>query len=571
MSNVFGAQFYIKVNGADVPTSIASALEMAVVESTLHLPSMATLTFHDPEMTLIDGSTLVPGAELVISVKAGPQPKILFDGEIVALEPEFSSRTQRLVVRAFDRLHRLTRRRRTLSYVNVKDSDVFSKLAAECGLQTDNVGATTVVHPHLLQANQTDLEFMQSRAALIGRLLRVEGKKLLSSSVAIGSDVSLSWDQGLHEFHPRLTSSIFVSEVTVRSWDYKTKKELIGKATTSDKSAVIGNISGFTNGYGTVANHAISNCSISTQDDASKLANAHLARLNGQVIEAEGSSIGSPELVAGKTVQVDSVGTRFSGKYLITNATHRYDAASGYTTNFSLSSAQTASVLALLAPQQTSDLGTGLMVGIVTDIADPEKIGRVKIKLPWLSDTDAPDWARVVSVGGGKARGIIFTPEINDEVLVGFEQGNLNRPYVLGGLWNGKDAPAIATADAAKNGAVVQRAIVSRSGHKIILDDTEGSETITITDKGGNKFVIKSQDNSLTIETKGNITIESKGNMSFKATGNMALEATGNISLKATGNLAAEATAKAELKGGAGVDVSSPAITNVKGSILNLN
>lgn len=571
MTNPTMPQIYLLVNGTNVAATTLSMLEEVVVESTLHLPGMATLAFHDPEMTLIDGATLVPGDELVISVKVGPQPSTIFDGEIVALEPAFSGRTQRLVVRAFDRLHRLSKRRHTKSYLNVTDSDVRDKLAGECGLRTDSKDKTRTVHPHLLQANQTDLEFLQSCAASLGKLLRVEGSKLLFSSPVVESGAELSWDKGLREFHPRLTASTFVKEVTVRSWDYKTKKELVGKASTSASTAQIGSVSSFSTALTPPGSQTISDCRVLAQGDATTLANAHLARLNGQFIEAEGSAAGIPSLVAGNSVTISSVGTRFSGKYLITSATHRYDATNGYGTDFSLTSGQTASLLSLLMPQPAHDLGVGLMIGIVTDNADPEKIGRVKVKLPWLSDTDTPDWARVVSIGGGKARGIMFTPEVNDEVLVGFEQGNLNRPYVLGGLWNGQDAPAIAAADAVKNGVVAQRALVSRSGHKIILDDTQGSEAITIIDKGGNKFVIKSQDNSLTIETKGNITVESKGNISLKAAGNMALEATGNLSLKANASLTAEAGAKAELKGNTGVDVSSPAITNVKGSMLNLN
>ena len=92
-------------------------------------------------------------------------------------------------------------------------------------------------------------------------------------------------------------------------------------------------------------------------------------------------------------------------------------------------------------PAEANTLATGMMTGLITNNKDPEKYGRVKVKFPWLSEEDESDWLRVVVPGGGNNRGLLFLPEVNDEVLVGFEQGDINRPYVLGGLWNGQDTP----------------------------------------------------------------------------------------------------------------------------------
>jgi uncharacterized protein involved in type VI secretion and phage assembly len=143
----------------------------------------------------------------------------------------------------------------------------------------------------------------------------------------------------------------------------------------------------------------------------------------------------------------------------------------------------------------------GVVTGVVTNNQDPEKLGRVRIRFPWLSDTDESWWARVAAPSAGKGRGTFFLPEVDDEVLVAFEHGDLRFPYVVGSLWNSAQPPL---ADGKKNVLTIK----SRSGHTIVLDDTDGEERISITDKSEkNSIVISSKDNALTITSEGNITL----------------------------------------------------------------
>jgi uncharacterized protein involved in type VI secretion and phage assembly len=227
---------------------------------------------------------------------------------------------------------------------------------------------------------------------------------------------------------------------------------------------------------------------------------------------------------------------------------HRQAAADGYTTAFSISGLHPSSLLHLLAPESEPAISSNLVIGIVTDNQDPENLGRVKVKYPWLSADHSSDWARVIAVGGGKERGVQFLPEINDEVLVGFEQGDINSPYVLGGLWNGQDAPVAPASAIVKGGQVQRRIIRSRSGHEIVLDDSNSDASIIITDKAGNQITLDSQGRA--------ITITSTGDLKLKASGNMALEAQGRVSLKASGGV--------EIDGQGGT-------VDVKGSLINLN
>lgn len=163
----------------------------------------------------------------------------------------------------------------------------------------------------------------------------------------------------------------------------------------------------------------------------------------------------------------------------------------------------------------------GVAAGIVTNNQDPDGLGRVKVKFPWLSDDNETDWLRIATLMAGSDRGSFFLPEVDDEVLVAFEHGDINRPFVIGALWNGVDNPPETNSGGQNNirkirsrsgheiifddnGAAGQEKfeIHTNGGHRIVLDDSLGGEKIEIVDKSGsNKVAIDSVQNSITIES----------------------------------------------------------------------
>ena len=201
--------------------------------------------------------------------------------------------------------------------------------------------------------------------------------------------------------------------------------------------------------------------------------------------------------------------------------------------------------------QQTSD-GTkmiGIVVGLVTNNKDPENLGRVRVKFPWFSEDDESQWARIATLMAGKDRGSLFVPEVDDEVVVAFEHGDLRRPYVIGALWNGVDTPPRELVNDGKNNV---RLIKSRSGHLIKLDDTEGGEKIEVIDKTGqNSIVIEAKDNTITITSDkdivlkaaaGKITLQGK-DIELKSTSATKIEAGGEMTLKAGGTMTVKGSA----------------------------
>jgi uncharacterized protein involved in type VI secretion and phage assembly len=145
----------------------------------------------------------------------------------------------------------------------------------------------------------------------------------------------------------------------------------------------------------------------------------------------------------------------------------------------------------------------GVVIGLVTDVNDPLKQGRIRVNFPWLEDEHQTDWIRIATTMAGNGRGTFFMPELQDEALVAFEHGNVRMPYVIGFLWNGKDSPP--------GQDVRDRRITSKNGHSLrFLDATpsNGSKgAIVIEDAHGNRITM----------SNGKITIDSVGVLELKA------------------------------------------------------
>jgi uncharacterized protein involved in type VI secretion and phage assembly len=194
----------------------------------------------------------------------------------------------------------------------------------------------------------------------------------------------------------------------------------------------------------------------------------------------------------------------------------------------------------------------GVVIGIVTNNQDAEGLGRVKVRFPWLSDADESDWARVAAPMAGKERGFYFLPEVDDEVLVAFEHGDVRFPYVIGSLWNGQDAPP-ATNDDGKNNV---RVIKSRSGHLIRLNDEDGKETVEIIDKSEkNSIIFDTAKNTITIAADKDITISAPN---------------GTVKIEAQ-KIEINSSADAKVEAGAGMDVKASGTMTIKGATVNIN
>jgi uncharacterized protein involved in type VI secretion and phage assembly len=186
-------------------------------------------------------------------------------------------------------------------------------------------------------------------------------------------------------------------------------------------------------------------------------------------------------------------------------------------------------------------------IALVTNNQDKENLGRIKVKYPWRNNEDESYWARIMTFMAGNDMGGYFLPEVGDEVLVAFENGDIDHPIILGSLWSGKMKPPETNSDGKNN----RRLIKSRSGHLIILDDKDGSEKIEVIDKSG-KNLLRIDTTTNTIEITSNQDIKLKapnGKISLDCL-ELEMKASTSAKLEANGNLDLKATANTTLKGG---------------------
>jgi type VI secretion system secreted protein VgrG len=305
------------------------------------------------------------------------------------------------------------------------------------------------------------------------------------------------------------------------------------------------------------------------------------ARALGGAVLVEGAST-HLALTAGDTVRiaggevwrVPTVGT-----FGLVRVTHRFDGHQ-YGNEFTATpwSGYTA---ARRPPRRTVE---GCVTAEVTDNRDPKKMGRVRLRYRWQDAGKQTHWVRVAAPHAGNGRGHLFAPEVGDEVLVAFEQGDPERPYVLGSLWNGRDV-----GPHADEHPDVKR-IVTRSGNTIQMTDTGGKETIELFSARGQCLVQLTNDYSgtptLTLHSEGDLSIEAKGEIRLscaklveKVSGEAAREVGGDATLKVGGALVESAGTSvgiaagtnAVLSAGANLDAVGGAITKVVGSMVHIN
>jgi uncharacterized protein involved in type VI secretion and phage assembly len=589
----------IKIDGTAFDPKLNDSLIEVIVDTNLFLSSMFSILVQDDadpdsgKMEYIDSDKFKVGAQVKIEMETDQIPgestvkATLIEGEVTAIEPVFSAAGPVMLrVRGYDRSHRLTRGKKTRTFLEMTDADLVRKIAGDAGL-TAEVDTTSQKYDYVMQYNQTDWDFLWSRARRLGHLICTEGKKLVfkkpETILGTAAPATLTWGNNLRSFEPRLSVMGQVSEVETTSWDPGTKQAIVGKESGAVK--VVPEIGLKENSGGVLAKKAfgaavghIADVPVQNQGQAQAISKGVLTRAESTFIQAEGECAnGDPRLLAGRTVEVAGVGTRFSGKYHVTEARHEYSRGV-YTVNFGVTGQAPNTLHALLDRGNSSGNNNinGVVTAVVTDLNDTEKLGRVKVKFPWLPKNGSAEvsstWARLAVPSGGKERGFFFTPEVDDEVLVIFEHGDVNFPYIVGALWNKKDKPPAGTAEIVKDGTVNQRVIRSRSGHTIILDDTKGKEQIIIQDKSAkNSIVINSKDKSMTIKAEGDLIFEAGGKFTVTSKGDVSVDSKAKATISSQSALSVESKQKATVKSGPGEMAVQASGTALKGTTVEIN
>ncbi|NJN85502.1 MAG: VgrG-related protein [Leptolyngbyaceae cyanobacterium SL_7_1] len=524
----------LAIDGQPAPSLMEDILQL-VVEESLHRPSLFTLVIQNDyhpgrsqDQRWRHQELLQIGKPIQIgfcsSTTESPDynqenRSPLLVGEITAIETHFSEKSQApVIVRGYDVSHRLHRGHYNRSFQNMTDSDIVKKIAGEVGIRLGTIDPSGIAHDYVFQENQTNMAFLRERAARLGFELFVQDGKLHFRKPKIDGEVRLRWLTDLHSFRVKATSTEQVKAIEVRAWDYREKRAIVStrhqaQILTTTQNGKGSDTSTCFNGKPTQPMAIVVDQPVFSPQEADVMAQAVCDQVGGQFVCADAKGEGNANIRPGRVVQLEGMGSH-SGQYYVTETRHCYQERV-YLTEFSVRGIGGTPTPLTTRPHLQP--GQTLLVGIVTDNEDPEGWGRVKVKFPTLTEDHASNWARMVAIGAANARGFDCLPEINDEVLVAFEHGDIHRPYVLGGVWNGRDTPPVAVRQSVQDGKVRLRTFKTRAGHQLQFIDDDPDAGIQITTAGGQQIYLKDSDGSVQITANGSLNLTAKGNVAIAA------------------------------------------------------
>lgn len=598
----------------DVPLeAMVRQLRSVRVESQIYLPTVAELEFSDPDMVLLEEMGMEPGNVIEIRAVASELPTglALFSGQIATIETRYNQTSGlRSVVRAYDQGQRMLATTSTRGYPLSTYSEIVELLAAEHELDAIAF-PSEVVYDSVVQANETDWDFLVRLAREIGHVMYIGineelgvptlyftpatpaleappalGEAALPLAFKIGDDRILS-------LSATVSGTGLSTAGSAVGWNQSLGDPALGFGVVEDDTTeVLLQPEMFSAELGGEGNR-VTTSKLNPNEASTEVASeAFSSRLAAAYANVELELRGNPSATPMSALSLLNAGA-LTGDYTITTAVHEYRPQDfGYRTHVTCSGREDRTLAGLGDAAETPGGFHGVYPAIVVDVEDPEQMGRVLLSFPWLNDEYVTSWARVVQAGAGELTGWQIMPEPTDEVLVAFANGQLDTPYVLGGLYSAEREPGTPWEEVIE-GAPMQRVYTSRDGHQIIFDDSPENSALTLkTTFGASCMIRMSPEEGITITTlEGQpITINSEAEVTINAEGEVLINASdvtingeGAVTIAAEGELSItaaslnfESEGEISLSSAIAISMESPEITleglevNVGGAIVTL-
>jgi type VI secretion system secreted protein VgrG len=455
--------------------------------------------------------------------------------------------------------------------------------------------------PFVAQYNESTYHFLGRLASVYGQWFYYNGTELIFGSQLSGPAIELNFGHDLESFD--LSMKVMPLNFETNSYDYVQQKALKKASSQSVQGqSALGQKAVDLSKSLFSAKHIVHNKELVADDkELNDILTNRLGARGGDLVHLNGKS-DNPRLKVGSKIKITgamsaSMGSEKTdyGQFIVTGVTHQTDGLGKYKNHF------TAIPSDLKIPPLNPNFRSitiDTQAAKVVDNKDPDKMGRIKVRMYWQKDSDTTGWIRYMAHHSGKSRGFYFIPEIDDEVIVAFENGNLNMPFVIGSVYNGKAN----SSDRAETDNLF-KSIRTISGNEIYFSDKSGEETIHVytKDKKNEILISMKDDGIIKIKSNKNIAIEAPENIEVKSK-NMKFEAQEKIEFKAkefkvgaqtliqmdsmkdfkqkgldvtveaTKGYVMKANATAKLSANATMEVSSSAKTSVKaGAQLEMN
>ena len=553
-------------------------MSIAITKEVNRIPT-AKLTIRDGEAAeedfpISNKGDFVPGKKIEIRAGKDGIEESIFMGVIVKQGVKFKQQGNAFLnVECKDNCVKLTIGRKNCYYEDQSDSEIINAILSRNKI-TGTVEEITGKHKESVQYYTSDWDFLLSRAEMNGKLVIPDDGsiKVEAPNTEGDADLTLIYGDTLYEFEAEMDARYQWKSVKASSWNF-TNQKLEKVKSNKVKFKELGNLAG------DVLSKVIGLEEFELQHSGQVLpeelkAWAESSMLKSRLAKNRGraKSIGVPKMKPGMLLELKGVGERYNGIAYLTGVRHELVEGAMYShLQFGLTPEwfyeKNKNIVDLPASGLLPGI-QGLQTGIVLNIhEDPDKEHRVLVNLPIMNQANQGVWARIASLDAGSNRGSFFRPEVNDEVICGFVNGD-PRDVIILGMLHSKALPAPLTAEQANP----EKGFITREKIKLLFNDidkivtietpgknmaiiSDKEKSITLNDQHGNKIIMDSS--GITIDSSKAINIKAKTNVSITASGNLNAEGT-NTNIKGKALLVAEGTSSAKF--------SSNGVTTLTGS-----
>jgi phage protein D len=583
----------VRLGLGKLPAQVADRLVDAWVDLGTGMPGAFQLTFRDKMVrTVLDDLSIKIGTKVVLAPVAdgqGAQDPLL-TGEVTGLEADYDGTGTFTVVRGYDLGHRLLRRRRVAGYTKMSASAIVRDLVADSGIPIGKIQPTRPDYDFIAQDNVTDWDFIARLADENDKLMYLDSdgkfqfisRELAALAPPEGTDGDksqfvLQGGDDIRHIRAAVTSVDQVRKVEARGWDVRAKRAVSAKENATTNSGVdIGETPGKVAAKFSNANLVETNIPYDDDAQVKRAAKSLADDVTSAFAELEVQVLGNPKLRPDVAILLEDVGKPFEGKYTVTGVRHTFDNGDAYRTRVTVSGRQSRSLYGLASGgSTTAPRLPSVANAVVTDVNDPQRLGRVKLQFPWLDPDYVSDWTRTVQFGGVDG-GSIMPLDVKDEVLVAFDRGALDHPFVLGGLYNGKDRfrPDPIPLHDKLSGKANRHSLADREFNRVDLrSEQTGQRRRGVRISTGNDRLVINLDRTkteITVDSKGSVSIKGSRSVSVEAGTDLSLSAKGAVKVKAGGEINLDAGGALILNSGADLTATSTAVTVTARAALNM-
>lgn len=530
------------------------------------------------EFPISDSADFEPGTEIEIKAGYKSVTKTIFKGIVTAMRLRIDgARQPRLEVTCRHEAVKLLAGKKRAVYKDKKDSDIIAEVAGDVGVSIETK-ATVHEHAYFVRHQSIDWDFIVNRAEANGLVAACtpDGTAIKPPDFTGQPGLTVTFGEDLISYDMEVSARGQFTAWDRAAWS-PAEQELLAKTALQKSGNPFGNLEA--RKLAEVLGAKNTNLSSVPNPTAeielkARATRADLALAQGNVV-FQGNAVPQPNTV----LELKGLGDRFSGNGLIGGVVHRIDAGS-WTTEVHLGLPA-----ALLTDNNALDVSPGndmvparrgLAIGKVTRLdEDPDQRPRIQVEVPEFDEGKEPIWAQLGLVYASTNAGLMFLPEVGDEVVLGFLDDDPSQAVILGSLHNPKTYPpeGFAGYDAENN----TKAIVTRSNIKVTFDDDK--KILTLDTPGGNKFVLDDEAQAVTVEDQGGssvtlnsggITLDSSADIAITASGGVSITAGSDVSISGV-NVKAEGSSGFTGSGGGSAEVSAGGTMTVKGAMVMIN